>query len=271
MQPSRGRALPIAVVLLLGAGPPAADSVLAWTKGTDERVVREALRLMPESMRSVLTPHLDELVAGTREAAAEEPSSVHAQNPQQTPPSSGSRLEDLVPKAVAAIDQHKPFAEVARLLGRIAHYAGDLNNPLQVAADDPDESRYAAQYSVYVEQNLKKYPLVFYGWEDQSLDPSRTAREGLRAFAEATASRARASYAPIRAAYATDGPKSKVPLARRFDERSLPFGVGSLSWSRTVTDTARLWRHVWKHAHGDMAGTPYVTPDTPAIADKAPR
>jgi hypothetical protein len=270
MRPSR-RALPIAAVLLLGAGPPGAGDARAWTRATDERVVREALRLMPRSMRSVLAPHLDSLVAGTREAASEEPAPIHGFNPSQKPPSAASRLEDLVPRAVAAIDQHKPFAEVARLLGRIAHYAGDLNNPLQVSADDPDEPRYAALYTLYVENNLPKYPLVFYGCDDPALDAARTAREGLREFAETTARRSRASYAPIRAAYATEGPRARVPQARKFDERSLPFGVGSLSWSRTVTDTARLWRHVWKHAGGDQAGTPYTgqPPHPPAVAKGA--
>jgi hypothetical protein len=47
-------------------------------------------------------------------------------------------------------------------------------------------------------------------------------------------------------------------MAQRFDVRSLPFGIGSLSYSRSVSDTARLWLHLWKQAHGDLTGTPYL-------------
>lgn len=246
------RTLTLSAVLMCVAG--AADRPAAWTSATDERVVREALRLMPSSLKGILQNHLDTLVAGAREAAGEEPSALHGFDAGQKNPSAVSRLEELVPKAVAAIDQHKPFADVARLLGRIAHYAGDLNNPLQVSGDDPAEDRYAARYTVYVEEHLPRYPLVFYGWDDPALDAAKNAREGVRAFAESSAQQARPSYGAIRTAY---DPASKVPMARRFDERSLPFGVGSLGWSHTVTDTARLWRFVWKHARGDMRGTPY--------------
>jgi hypothetical protein len=157
----------------------------------DERVAREAVRLMPSSLRSILTTHADALVEGAREAAAEEPATVHALDPNQKSDSAATRLEELVPRAVAAIDEHQPFEDVARLLGRIAHYAGDLNNPLQVSSDDPREDRYGAQYTVYVEKNLPKYPLVFYGWADESLDAASSARQGVRAFADRSARRAR--------------------------------------------------------------------------------
>jgi len=44
--------------------------------------------------------------------------------------------------------------------------------------------------------------------------------------------------------------------------RSLPYGIGSLSWSHTVTDTARVWLFIWKQAHGDLYGTPWLTTKT---------
>jgi hypothetical protein len=250
----RAPALPSLVCLLaVCAAPP--PPAWGWTSAMDERVTREAARLMPASLRAILETHAESLRAGAREAAGEEPADVHSMDPGQKGASAAARLEELIPQAVSAIDDHRPFAEVARLLGRIAHYAGDLNNPLQAASEDPREDRYATQYTVYVERNLAKYPLVFYGWADASLDTASSPRQGVRAFAEQAARRSRGDYAPIRTAY---DPGNPVPRERRFDERSLPFGIGSLSWSRTVTDTARLWRHVWRLAHGDMAGTPYL-------------
>ena len=45
------------------------------------------------------------------------------------------------------------------------------------------------------------------------------------------------------------------------DERSVPFGVASLAFSRTVTDTARVWLQSWRQAHGDLTGLPYPLDD----------
>ena len=45
-----------------------------------------------------------------------------------------------------------------------------------------------------------------------------------------------------------------------FDDRSVPFAIGSLSYSRTVTYIVRAWLAAWDGAHGDLGRTPYMRP-----------
>jgi len=229
----------------------------AWTTATELRVAREAVRLMPLALKTILEVRGAELAAGVREGAFQEGSPEHTLNPGQRGPTAATRLETITSEIVAMIDGHVPFATVARRMGVAAHIVCDLNNPLHVSAEDPGEARYALDYAQYVETNLGKFPLVFYGWANANLDaPVGSRRGGVAAFAAETAQRARSYYAPIGRAY---DPAATSPLTERFDVRSLPFGVGSLSYSNSVTDTARLWLHIWKRAHGDLRGTPYLS------------
>jgi hypothetical protein len=221
----------------------------------DERIAAEATRLMPRALRSILEKHADDLRAGLRETAGDE-----------TRGGAAARADALASEIVAMIDGHRPFEEVARRMGALARVVGDLNNPLLASDEDPHEYRYVLDFEEYVESNIDRYPLVFYGWQSEALDSAGPAGSGdVRRFAAESVNRARRYYRPIGRAYAPDNPE---PLARRFDVRSLPFGIGSLSYSYSVTDTARIWRHIWRRAHGDMSGTPYLVVQTrPASGD----
>jgi len=249
-----GRTVRVAAVLLLILA--SHSRALAWTPATDDRVAREAVRLMPSTLRDILETHSADLTAGIREAAGDETGPTHTLDPGQEGISAASLAARKVAETIAMINGHKPFADVARAMGALAHVIGDLNNPLQVSDDDPGEARYADDYASYVESNLDRYPLVFYGWNDPHLGlPGRPADGDVTAFADAVARRTRAHYPHIRRAYAASDPR---PIAQRFDVRSLPFGIGSLCYSHTVTDTARIWLHIWGRAHGDLRGTPYL-------------
>jgi len=253
--PGRRTALALAAGLVL-AQLAASGAASAWTPAMDDRVAREAIRLMPSSLRGILETHLAEVTAGIRDAAGDESGLFHTLDPDQQGASAASLAARQAREIEAMIDGHKPFAEVARAMGSLAHVIGDLNNPLQVADDDPAEARYAADYVSYVESNLDRYPLVFYGWSDPHLGlPGRPADGDVESFATAIADRTRGHYPHIRRAYAANDPR---PVAQRFDVRSLPFGIGSLCYSHTVTDTARIWLYIWGRAHGDLRGTPYL-------------
>lgn len=248
------------ILLLLSAVPVAAlagpSASAGWTPAMETRIVREASRLMPAALRRILETHDDELTAGLREAAGDETVPPHIEEPRGRNPGAAARVGVLSNEIVAMIDGHRPFGLVARRMGELAHFVCDLNNPLQVASEDPREYDYAADYAGYVESHLDRFPLVFYGWSDPALGlTGEVASADAVAFARSIARRSRAYYGPIRRAYAPD---NKTPPAQRFDVRSLPFGVGSLSYSHAVTDTARIWMFVWKQAHGDLRGTPYL-------------
>ncbi len=245
----RARAALLSSVFLL-VPPGASDVAWAWTPRMEEKVALEAIRLMPPALHRILVRERAALVNGLREAAAEEAGPEHHLVPGQRGPSAANRVAALTEQAVKSIDKQRPFSRVASEMGALAHFICDLNDPLKVSGEG--ERPFAGDYYAYVERNLPKYPLVFYGWEDAILDQG-----GVEEFAHETARRARRYHEPIAAAYAAGDREA----AGVFDERSLPFGIGSLSYSRSVTDTARLWLHVWKSAHGDTRGMPYPTPE----------
>lgn len=241
------------LLITLGMLAAMTQDASAWTTVMESRVAYEATRLMPSSLRGILEAHAEDLNAGLREAATDEASPWHRQDPGQEAPSAAAKVEELASGIVSMIDGHSPFAGIARKMGALAHFIGDLNNPLQVSRNDPREAEYAEDYAEYVESNLGRFPLVFYGWKEASLDNAGPC--GPRRFSKQVSSRARRYSQHISKAYAADNPEA---LERRFDVRSLPFGIGSLSYSHSVTDTARIWLHVWRRAHGDIRGTPYL-------------
>jgi hypothetical protein len=229
---------------------------VAWTGPIRDRAALEASRMMPASLRLLLERHRDDLLAGVRQPSDHERSPMHTLLEDQAAPSAASALRDATMGAIGLLDQQAPFSEVVRQLGVVAHAVGDLNDPAQVSDADPREASWRSDYAAYVESNLGTYPLVFHGWESPPLDDaSRPVEQRLLDFGAATAGRARRYYRHVSAAY---DPANKNPLAVRFDIRSLPYGIGSLSWSNIVTDTARVWLFVWKQAHGDLHGTPWL-------------
>lgn len=253
-------------LVLLVAVTSVCTDALAWSPEMEERVIFEATRLMPTSLRSILNAHVDALYAGLSEAARDEGSSTHTMTLRSNgrDPDAAARATDLTSEIVSMINNHQPFADVARKMGSLAHVMCDLNNPLFVSDDDPREFQYAPDYVQYVGRNLDRYPLVFYGWEEENLHLTLPKRGGdMTAFARETARRARRYYDDIGRAYS---PTNKEPMSRRFDVRSIPFGIGSISYSYSVTDTARAWLHAWRSANGDLSGTPYLTASRPPTA-----
>src|SRR2546425_7574613 len=72
---------------------------------------------------------------------------------------------------------------------------------------------------------------------------------------------------PISAFKADGTPKSPSAL----DERSVPFGIASLSYSHSTSDIAWIWRHLWVSINGDMHGTPFLGAPPPEKVQVPPR
>ena len=236
------RALLTALFLLGAFAPPAA----AWAPAARVRMIDDATRLMPASLRLALTNDREALLRGALEPMADE------DGPDHRPASAGGTLEEAIAARHAAVvrglSEGRPFEEIVRALGELAHFMADAEFPHNAEAGA--DRRYVF-LSAFVEDRRAKFPLVFYGHDDPDLE-----RRDLTGFLHREMKSAARLDGELKATLAAAGPDPRPIL---FDDRSVPFAVGSLAWSRTVTAVVRTWCDAWRRGGGDLGRTPYLS------------
>ena len=261
----RGRSLPrVRILALLPLMTLAAGDAVAWTPEARARMTRDAVRLMPESLRKVMQRYQKELVAGVLRPGTPEDRPEHWQHPNGDYGTAAQQVEQEARAIIAGMNSHRPLAQVVRRFGILAHRIGDVNDPLHAADRDPAVGRYYADYQKYLEQQMGRFRLVFEGYRSATLDD-----QGPEAYLMETAARSREYALAVRRAYREDG--SRVS-PQSFDVRSLAFGVGSLSYSHAVNDIMRIWLWTWEGCHGDTGRTPFPLdppPDSSSIDEVA--
>jgi len=220
----------------------------AWTPETRLRMIDDAVRLMPESLRMALEQYREPLLRGMLDPMTGE------DGPEHRPPWSegtlDARFETEVLELIAAMRKPGPFGSVAIRLGRTAHWIADAGFPPGASRED-GALRYA-HFASFCESRREKFPLVFYGHDDPELQ-----RMNWDGFALGALRLAADNDRELARAYAAAG---EPPDPSFFDDRSVPFAVGSLSYSRSVTNIVRVWLAAWQQAEGDMGRTPYWNP-----------
>jgi hypothetical protein len=156
-------------------------------------------------------------------------------------------------RVTALLNAHASLREVVREMGVASHLVADLSNPFRTAPRDTDAAAYDLRFEAYVQDNLSRLRIVFEGYGDPLLEAGDAA-----GFARQLASRSRSYLDDVVGSFRLFD-ETGDPI--HMDERSVPFGVASLSFSRTVTDTARVWLQSWRQAHGDLTGLPYPLED----------
>ena len=225
----------------------AAAPALAWTGPTRVRMIDDAVKMMPPSLKAVLEHRRDSVLRGMLLPMTEE------DGPGHRPPFDGGTVDASVEAArrdlVASAEKRLTFDEIAMRFGALAHFVADAGFP-PGAAGSAGDRRYA-HFASFCETRRPRFPLVFYGHDNASL-----ARGDFRAFAVGIVERAREQDGDLARAYAA-APSWNDPAS--FDDRSVPFAVASLSYSHSVTDIVQSWIAAWKLCHGDVGGTPYMT------------
>jgi hypothetical protein len=171
-----------------------------------------------------------------------------------TPATLPGNAEQLSNNLVHAVNTQQPFAEIAESFGRLSHAIADAGYP-PLAAGKSGKNHYQ-HFGSFVEGRMAKFPLVFYGHQQATLQDFDRAAQVRTILTRALGDDARLEHT-----YAQAG---DPPSARFFDDRSVPFAVGSLAYSRSVTDIVRFWLDAWKRANGDMGRTPYLQPTAPS-------
>lgn len=232
------RATVLALLVFLGGITPA----LSWTAKTRIQMVDDAVKLMPRSLRTLLGTHRQALLRGALSPMATEGGPDHA------PAALPGRAVEMSDRLVEAVDGLEPFAEIAGRFGALAHVVADAGFP-PLAAGESGAGHYD-HFAGFVEDRLQRFPLVFYGhgnFREQPLDRQAYIRQVLARGVENDR-----RIVPI---YDKAG---DPPSPAFFDDRSVPFAVGSLSYSRSVNDIVRIWLDAWNRAHGDLGRTPYL-------------
>ena len=245
-----------ALVAALGVLAASVGSAGAWTEASRARMLDDALRLSPPAFARLLGVHEEEC----RASALAMPEVEHTWTTPDAREQAARALEKAVRETVRGITAHRPVVELCRDAGRIALLTADLNDPNRTGraaggALPPDA---VAEFHRYAASVADRVPLVFWGWRDDL-----AATEDVARMAGETAARSGRDAEGLRQAFY---PAGRRVSASTFDDRSVPFAVASLAYSRTVSDTANLFFFVWKEAGGDLAGTPYRQPQPPPAA-----
>jgi hypothetical protein len=219
-----------------------------WTAKTYQVIVVQSVKLMPESFRNVMLRHQEEILSGClRPDDSEE--AAHKYDLTGRAGFLQDRVLELSEQIPEKIYNHVRFRELAVDFGKLSHYMADLNDPLLLEDTDIRESQYREDFPRYQERNLEKFPWIFSGHDDPLLQQDRVTE-----YIHSVAARTARHYSVLGDSYFPDG---VLVSSDTFDPKSLPFGIASLSYSNSITDTIRIWFYSWKKAHGDISRTPF--------------
>ena len=235
----------------------------SWTDATRARMIKDALKISPPALRAVLQHYEKDLVRGMLEPSRHEDEEVHFEHADGKGGLAGMGIDRKARDILDMLARRAPFGSVTYEMGVLAHLVADVEFPLSASDADPREPLYRDAYRRYIEKMLDKIPFVL----DREPPPA-LEKNDLRGFVRDIARRAGKNYALIGPAFKDDGtPKSPGAL----DERSVPFGIASLSYSHATSDIAWIWRHLWVSINGDMHGTPFLGAPPPEKVQDPPR
>lgn len=226
-----------------------ASQSYAWTSKTYQLVVVKACSLMPLSFRNIVYHHKEEILTGVLKPD-DAPESTHIYDVNSKSGYLQARIEALVNQIPQKIHDHVSFKEISMDFGRLAHYTCDLNDPLLLSDSDTREPQYAPDFAQYLERNISLFPWIFDGHENALLK-----NDQWNEYIQKTAEDAVRNYSVIGDSYF---PQGVLVSSDTFDPKSLPFGIASLSYSHSITDTVQIWFAVWQKAHADIKFTPFL-------------
>jgi hypothetical protein len=226
---------------LLGLLVAVAGPAAAWTPRNVMVIGEQVARLAPPDLYRQLARNKEAYRMGLQRPFQYDPSlRFQDENGQGQ---LHAALVQSIDDAVRAIREHKRFNEVAYRIGAVVHLQALVDWPLAVAAGDPDEARYAADFGRYAENAQPRVAVLFYGFRSQlPLD-----RGGVLRLVADAIGRSRGFYPSIGREYRRVGFTSGV---HAFDDKSTAYAVASLSLNHALSDSAEAVRYIWQASGG---------------------
>ena len=214
----------IAMIFYLSSG-----LVSAWTENTYLAIVSDSVRLMPENLRMILMKYQEELLKGVMTGVP-----AH---------SNLSELIEYIEKessaGIGSIKTQKNYRQAVCSLGKIARTIAFMNLPLN-RQDQPASLHWLTDYDIFLEKNRENFRIRWPGIEKRPFSSKQ-----LRQLLLDCSTRRNQGANLLKETFQKD----QIPIGS-YDVRSIPFGVGSISYSNAVSNTALSWLFIWDHVGG---------------------
>ncbi len=234
------------VVLVLSALFFAPSGASAWPADVSQRIAKDALRLLPQSLAEIFRTHELEIFADGRASKMKALPLLYAELPKgRLSPSTKAELGQEL--TLRAKDLRGPdFRAAVIALGAAYRLAVDLADPAvgEGLGNDAKAGAIRREFYAFVTANLDKIPVVVVAPESMRLD-----LDGIPAFLDEVLGKTPAQSGMLREEAQEGG---RVLRAAEIDFRSPVFAVASTAYSRSVNAVAATWIAVWRKAGGDM-------------------
>jgi hypothetical protein len=235
----------VAAVLGLGFQPQAR----AWQRPGHERMAQDAAIFLPPILGGMMRLYSEDLQRGVAEAGAYAAQVFGGASPVRGE-TVARVIEQEMQDVVVLIRSRQPFKAVFHRYGRLIGPVAELSVPLHYARGDAALLPQVREGFEKLSQAASpKFRILWGGYQDGLM-------RGLPAseYFLGTSRVAGELYPVLYSAFVVDG---KVLPASSFDYRSIPFGVASISYSRSVNNIVNVWCAIWREAGGDMSGRQY--------------
>jgi hypothetical protein len=215
-------------------------AVFSYGQKTTEKMADSAVWLAPPSLKGLLTVYRANIIEGVKETLDSEADSKDIDLYK--------KLEEemaLLPKLAA---KQSSFEQIAYHFGKIAAFVFILDDPFRIG-EDTQVNDISADYKEYIDRKISKHILTFDGYSTPAFETP------VSVYFEKRKTRFPRYIQSVLYCYYPSGERVS---SSTFDDRSNAFGVAQIIVSRTISDTAKIWFHIWKAMDGDIEGTPFL-------------
>lgn len=235
------------VVALLFVLLPAAPAP-AWTQPLLEALNRDARKLLPRSLRKLLSEREMKVLDEMRRFPTSVTQVLLADvNAGQLSAETAAACQDEAAIVVDLIKKQRLSEGLARM-GALMLIPAFLSDPVLAVGPEGYPPGVTREYYAFVEGYLAKIPVVLD--DPQAL---RLERSALPPYWQSLLARSRDQSPVLRTEMVQGG---RVVSHKNLDYRSPVYAVASLSYSRAVNGIAATWLAVWREAHGDTTRLP---------------